>query len=205
VTRDAEEFRRIHDEYRPKVFRHLARMLGDGEAEDLTQAVMLRVSDGLAQFRGDASLSTWIYRIATNAAIDRRRSAGTGGSAGTAPEASVERGPEPGETSPAPVELRTPSTEAQALRREMSTCIRDYVERLPEKYRKLALLSELEGLRNAEIAAVLGVSVAAVKIGLHRARRRLRRDLQAGCSFSRDAGSALVCERKPPVRVERRS
>ena len=183
MSSDTEEFRRIHAEFRPKVFRHLARMVGEGEAEDLTQAVMLKVSDSLGDFRGNARLSTWIYRIATNAAIDRLRGS---------------RAPEPLDT---PLELQAPSTEAQAVRREMNTCIRDYVERLPENYRTLTVLSELEGLRNAEIAAVLGISVAAVKIRLHRARQRLRRELQAGCSFSRGPDGDLACEPEPPMRV----
>ena len=198
MTCNTQGFRRIHEEFRPKVFRHLARMVGDSEAEDLTQAVMLKVSDGLGRFRGDASLSTWIYRIATNAAIDRLRRLGAPAPSSAATETSpmFEQ-----ESVDAAAPLESPSTESQAVRREMNTCIREYVERLPEKYRTLTVLSEIEGLRNAEIAAALGISVDAVKIRLHRARKRLRRELQAGCSFHRDADSGLACERKPPIRT----
>jgi DNA-directed RNA polymerase specialized sigma24 family protein len=55
----------------------LARLVGKPEAEDLTQDVFVKVQRGLPRFRGDASLSTWIYRIATNAAVDRMRRTST--------------------------------------------------------------------------------------------------------------------------------
>ncbi|MBI4203532.1 MAG: hypothetical protein HY527_00780, partial [Betaproteobacteria bacterium] len=63
-------FQAIHDRFRSRVFGYLTRLVGEAEAEDLTQAVMLKVSEGLPYFRGDSSLSTWIFRIATNAAMD---------------------------------------------------------------------------------------------------------------------------------------
>jgi RNA polymerase sigma-70 factor (ECF subfamily) len=55
----------------------------------------------------------------------------------------------------------------------------------------------MEGFKNAEIAAILGLSLETVKIRLHRARARLRRDLQEGCSFYRDERTGLACDRKP--------
>jgi RNA polymerase sigma factor (sigma-70 family) len=67
-------FEEIHETYRPKIQRYLARMVGEYEAEDLTQEVFVKVHRALSSFRGDSSLSTWIYRIATNAALDKLRS-----------------------------------------------------------------------------------------------------------------------------------
>lgn len=187
MTSDTAEFRRIHEEFRPKVYRHLARMVGESEAEDLTQSVMLRVSGGLARFRGDASLSTWIYRIATNAVIDRLRG----------PDAPA---PVSGEAVAA-LEPPSPSSETRAVRREMNECIREFIERLPEKYRAALALAELQGHRNAEIAEALGISVAAVKIRLHRGRRLLRSALDAGCSFYRSEDNDLACDRRSPVGI----
>jgi RNA polymerase sigma-70 factor, ECF subfamily len=182
------EFQRIHDTFRPRVLRYLARLAGERDAEDLAQTVMLRVSSGLLGFRNDSSLSTWIYRIATNVAMDRLRS--------PVREQALEGGADPDE-SDVPLEARAPSVEAVAIRTEMSACIREFIDRLPERYRMVMVLSEMEGFRNAEIAAILGVSLDTVKIRLHRAREKLRNDLQDGCSFHRDESSGLACDRKP--------
>ena len=64
------DFHEIHREFRPRVLRYLARMVGEAEAEDLTQEVFAKVAHALRGFRGESSLSTWIYRIATNTALD---------------------------------------------------------------------------------------------------------------------------------------
>jgi RNA polymerase sigma-70 factor (ECF subfamily) len=181
------EFQRIHDSFRPRVLRYLTRLVGERDAEDLAQAVMLRVSSGLPQFRHDSSLSTWIYRIATNAAMDKLRS--------PVREQVLEDHPDPDE-SDVPLEARTPSVEAIAIRTEMSACIREFIDHLPESYKTVMVLSEMEGFKNAEIAAILGVSLDAVKIRLHRAREALRNDLQEGCSFDRDESTGLACDRK---------
>ena len=66
-------FQEIHDIYRPKILRYLSRLVGEHDAEDLTQEVFVKVSRALDTFRGEAQLSTWIYRIATNTALDRLR------------------------------------------------------------------------------------------------------------------------------------
>jgi len=68
------EFQIIHDTFRPKIYRYLSRMVGEHEAEDLTQEVFVKVNQGLGNFKGESKLTTWLYRIATNAAIDRLRS-----------------------------------------------------------------------------------------------------------------------------------
>ena len=67
------DFQKIHDEFRPKIQRYLMRLVGEYEAEDLTQDVFLKISRVLQTFKGESKLSTWIYRIATNLAIDEMR------------------------------------------------------------------------------------------------------------------------------------
>jgi len=128
-----------------------------------------RVSQALAGFRGEAALSTWIYRIATNVAFDRARSPGFQLQARTAePAALAGLG-------------AAPTIEQDIARREMSECVRDYVDQLPADYRTVVVLSELEELPDREIAEVLGISLEAAKIRLHRARARLRQMLEQGC------------------------
>jgi RNA polymerase sigma-70 factor (ECF subfamily) len=64
----------IYAAYQPKILRYMMRLVGEHEAEDLTQDIFVKVSQALRTFRGNSQLSTWIYRIANNAAIDKIRS-----------------------------------------------------------------------------------------------------------------------------------
>jgi RNA polymerase sigma-70 factor, ECF subfamily len=181
------EFQRIHDSFRPRVLRYLTRLVGERDAEDLTQTVMLKVSSGLPGFRHDSSISTWIYRIATNVATDKLRR--------PVREQALDGEPGP-EGSEDALDAGTPSVEESVIRTEMSACIREFIDQLPDSYKMVVVLSEVEGFKNAEIAAILGVSLDTVKIRLHRAREQLRADLKAGCSFYRDESAELACDRK---------
>jgi RNA polymerase sigma-70 factor (ECF subfamily) len=181
------EFQLIHDSFRPRVLRYLTRVVGQRDAEDLTQAVMLKVCNGLPSFRRESSLSTWIYRIATNAALDKLR--------GPARD-HVQEDESDGEEGVVPIDAQSPSAETTAIREEMNSCIREFVDRLPTDYKTVIVLSEVEGFKNAEIAAILHISLDAVKIRLHRAREKLRDDLQHGCSFDHTGDGELACDRK---------
>src|SRR5512134_2918138 len=68
------DFHQVYSEFHPRIQRYLTRLLGPTEADDAAQEVFAKVNQALAQFRGDSSLSTWIYRVATNTAYDRLRS-----------------------------------------------------------------------------------------------------------------------------------
>ena len=181
----ALDFQHVYDEFQPRIRRYLARLTGLGEADDLTQETFARVSQALAGFRGEAALSTWIYRIATNVVFDRARSPAFQLQTRTAePEALAALG-------------TVPAIEQDIARREMSECVRDYVDQLPADYRTVVVLSELEELSDREIAEVLGISLEAAKIRLHRARARLRQMLEQGCDLSRDERNELTCEPRP--------
>jgi RNA polymerase sigma-70 factor (ECF subfamily) len=81
--------------------------------------------------------------------------------------------------------------------KEMSSCVQEYIEDLSDPHRAAILLHDVQGLTNPEIAAMLGVSLATVKMRLHRARSKLRVALGEGCSFSEDERGVRVCEPKP--------
>ena len=182
------DFQSIHERFRPRVLRYLTRLVGDANAEDVTQSVMLKVNEGLSAFRGSSEISTWIYRIATNAALDKLR----GKTLQTVSDAELES-----EAGDVPPQAQVVSVETAAIREEMSACISEFVARLPGNYKSVMILSEFEGFTNEEIAGILGLSLDTVKVRLHRARDKLRKELQAGCNFSRDAGNELACDRKP--------
>ena len=175
----------VYGQFHAKIHRYLERMVGRDDAEDLTQEVFIRTSRALPQFRGDSTVSTWIFRIATNVAYDRLRSR----SSRSRCETSLESGP--------PVVDRAPSLDKRVVRGEMNECIDKYIEELPTGYRAAVVLSEHEGFTNQEIADALGVSLETVKIRLHRARARLRKELGDGCSLYRDDRNELACEPKP--------
>jgi RNA polymerase sigma-70 factor, ECF subfamily len=175
------EFQKIHDEFRPRIERYLRRLVGEYEAEDLTQDVFIKVSRALQTFRGESQLSTWIYRIATNAALDKLR------------EPSFKRIVQDGlpECSCSDEQMveekdiwtgeEILSPEQQLFRKERFECYCDCLETLPMSYRTIVALSELEDLAANEIAEVLGLSLEVVKIRLHRGRKRLLQELKSHC------------------------
>lgn len=186
-------FEAVHREFHPKVVHYLASIVGEDDAPDLAQVTMMRVSEHLAEFRGECALSTWIYRIATNIAIDRLRQ--------RMPERVALHSPDDDDPEEhVPPELRKPSAESVAQRREMSACVREFVDRLPANYRAVLVLSDIEGFANREIAEITGLSVETVKIRLHRARLKLHAALDGGCIIEHDQRDEITCDRRPPGR-----
>lgn len=184
-------FHQIYTEYYPKIVVFLRRLVGP-DAEDAAQETFVKISRSLDGFRGESGLSTWIYRIATNTATDYlRKAAGK-----TLPpheedlhlmeDASL-------------AEENSPRLDTLLIRKDMNECIRGLVNELPENYRTVLTLSDLEGFSNAEISDVLGLSLDTVKIRLHRARLALKKSLDRACTFYRDERNELSCDRKPAV------
>lgn len=184
------ELSSIFRQYRGPIQRYARSLVRDpAEAEEIAQETFLRAHRSLSSLEDPSRLSPWLYRIATNLAYDRfRRSA---------------RRPPPDSLSEAEVAAVEPAEPGPRLdrlmeQREMSSCVRQYIDDLPDSYRAVVLLHDLEGLTNPEIARLLGISLATAKIRLHRARVRLRQALGEGCSFSRDERDVFVCERRRP-------
>ena len=189
------DFHEIHREFRPRVLRYLARMVGEAEAEDLTQEVFAKVAHALTGFRGESSLSTWIYWIATNTALDTMKKTLFRQTVGGR-KLPLEEIVGAGEGDLACADGGNPSLDERVIRGEMNACIREVIETLPANYRTCIVLSDLEDLSDAEIAEVLGLSLQAAKIRLHRGRARLRERLEASCVFYRDERNEVACDRK---------
>jgi RNA polymerase sigma-70 factor (ECF subfamily) len=178
--------------HREALYRYIRSLVRDAaEAEDLTQETLLRAYKKLSTLDDEAKLVPWLYRIATNITYDRFRQASFRQRPRSL-DGGTEAGLESGERI-APVDA-APRLDKLMEQREMSACVQDYIEALPETYRAVILLHDLEGLTNPEIAEMLGLSLATVKIRLHRARKRLRAALDEGCSFSEDERGVKVCE-----------
>ena len=192
MTDPRPEFDAVHEAYRSRIVRYLARLVGEHEAEDLAQEVFVRVARGLPAFRGDSRLSTWIYRVARNVAVDRLRGGPPLWTTRPAPSGAAEGDDEARE------EAGTADSAEQALiRGEMSSCVRNLVDGLPENDRAVIVLGEMGELRDREVADVLGVTVGTAKIRLHRARARLKREMERRCDLYRDCNNTLACDEKP--------
>jgi RNA polymerase sigma-70 factor, ECF subfamily len=194
----APDFRTLYDEFAPRIRRYLTRLVGESEAEDLTQEVFARAHGAMRTRRGDSLVSTWLYRIATNAAIDRLRAASRREVAVTASAPLECAGEEEREIVSEGAALEAQEAERRVIRKEMRHCILDLVDRLPPVHREVILLGELRDFRDQEIADALGITLEAAKMRLHRARGELRKLLQASCDLYRDEENELACDRKPP-------
>lgn len=192
MTAHSREFQEIFTTLRPKIVRYLQRLVGEAEAEDLAQLVFVRVEKALPSFAGRSQLSTWVYRIATNCALDWLRSPWSRDTLYGDPVTDLPSG-SLNNTNILTAE-RAHTAEQQFLRKEMSECIRGVVDSLPPDYRTVIVLSELEGFGNEEIARILDVSPGAIKARLHRARARLRQELASQCSLYRDERNELACD-----------
>lgn len=176
---------------REAMYRYILGMVRDpAEAEDLTQETLLRAYGKLASLEDPARLVPWLYRIATNVTYDRFRQA----SYRHRPQQLSEDGEGPDREAVVDLADSGPRLDKLMQQREMSSCVQDYIAALPESYRAVILLHDVQGLTNPEIAEMLGLTLATVKIRLHRARNRLRAALGEGCSFSSDERGVKVCE-----------
>ena len=189
-------FQEIYDEFHARIHYYLSQLVGDDEADDLTQEVFIKVHKGMGSFKGQSSLSTWIYRIATNSGLDRLRSAwnrriNRGVFLSQEIDLSAIERAEQCDCSPRKAE----SAPEQIIKFEMNECIREIVDKLPPDYRTIIVLSELKALKNKEIADILGINLNNVKIRLYRARAALKKQFQEGCDFYHDE-DGLSCDRK---------
>jgi RNA polymerase sigma-70 factor (ECF subfamily) len=166
----------------PRLLAVTRRMLRDeDEAQDAVQEAFLSAWRALPSFAGDAKLSTWLHRIGVNAALMRLRSQRR-----RREESIDDRLPgfaEDGHHA-APVEPWTRTASCAAEQREIRDVVRACIERLPENYRSVLVLRDIEGLDTAEAARALGTSTEALKMRLHRARQALRAELAPYMSAS---------------------
>ena len=195
---EALSFSSVYDEFYNKIHHYLKRLVGEFEAEELTQIVFEKISRNLSSFKGDSKLSTWIYRVATNTALDRLKSQSFKYSfAGPLAPLPINLIEAEKNVSSASRTLRSP--DKKAIQNEMSECVREFVDRLPPDYQTIIVLKDFEGLTNKEIAEVLEISLDSAKIRLHRARKQLKESLATGCDFYIDERSVLACDRKQPT------
>jgi len=176
---DASALEALMERYASRVFR-VARGIArtDADAEEVVQDVFLALARKIGSFEGRAQLSTWIYRVATNAALLKRR--GKRVQLEVSLEEHLPSFKEDGHRDgPRDYVLaewsRTP--EAELLDGEARTVLARAIDQLPDTYRAVLILRDVEELSNEETARILGESVGSIKSRLHRARMALREQL----------------------------
>lgn len=145
------------------------------EAEDVVQETYVRAFTSLERFRGEAAFSTWLTSIALNEARARLRRARPTVDYTRMEKDEAGRG---GEVILFPMTAGTPSPEAEAAREQVKRLLEDAVEQLPEAFRLVFILRDVEGVDTQTTASLLSLRPETVKTRLHRARRLLRAELQ---------------------------
>lgn len=171
-TGDESAFEALVRRHEQRVFRLLLRMMGSREeAEDVAQETFLSLYRHGRRFRGEARFSTFVYRVAANAALNRRRTLGR----------SRNRVKKLAERHAAGDDLPSSPRDPEDATAggELSDHVRDALQRLSPALRMPVVLYDIDGLSYAEIAKVLGVAEGTVKSRIHRARQALRIELQA--------------------------
>jgi RNA polymerase sigma-70 factor, ECF subfamily len=161
----------LYHRYKRRVFGLVSRIAGPSEAEEVAQDVFVRIYRGLARFRGDSALSTWIYRLSVNAAITH-----------------VTRRPRMVDGEDSLAELAAPALPDRDPRLAMR--LEAALAALPPGYRAILVLHDVEGLSHEECAVILGCRVGTSKSQLHKARARVRELL----------GPQVAAERAPQKR-----
>ena len=153
---EARAMEMLYHQFKRRVFGMAHRIVGASDAEEVAQEVFVRVFRGLASFRGDSALSTWIYRLTVNASLSHLAKRGR----------RQEVGEEGLTEMPAP-----PVTERDSA---LASRIEAALGRLPAGYRAILVLHDVEGLSHEECAAILECRIGTCKSQLHKARARMR-------------------------------
>ena len=155
-------FELIYERYHRRTYSLCLRMTSSQtEAEDLTQEVFIQLFRKIGSFRGDSAFSTWLHRLTVNQVLMhfRRRSV---------------KNEKTSETGDMPEQAVTGSANPNRMQVVDRIALKNAIAELPNGYRKVFILHDVEGLEHEEVAGVLGISVGTSKSQLHKARLKLR-------------------------------
>lgn len=166
-----EAFGVLVERHQDRLYAALVRMLGSSEdAREAAQDAFVHAYQKLDTFQGTAAFSTWLFRIAVNAAFSRKRRT-------KRYRTSLDGGS--GETGYDPADARIDADPSQPLEQsETQKLVREALAALPDDYRTALVLKEMDGFRYEEIAEIVGVPIGTVRSRIHRARNELRDKLR---------------------------
>ncbi|WP_100406036.1 RNA polymerase sigma factor SigW [Bacillus solitudinis] len=170
---DEEAFAELVELYKDKVYQVAYRMVGNPqEAQDVAQEAFLRAYTNIERFDLERKFSTWLFRIATNVAIDRLRKKKADFSLQDAVNGAE------GLTYESQIAAEQELPEDQVVTLEMQEWIQDEINKLPIKYRTAIILKYIEDLSLKEISSILDMPVSTVKTRIHRGREALRKRMR---------------------------
>ncbi|GBC94114.1 ECF RNA polymerase sigma factor SigW [bacterium HR15] len=174
-AQDDTAFDQIVRLYADRIYNYVRRMVGNPQdAEDITQEVFIRAYQGLSQFDGRASFSTWLFRIATNLCIDHKRRQSR--RVQTVPYHHDDTDEEEGDWEFP--DTSQPSALEQLLTKELHEVVERAIEALSPKLKTVLLLYDVEGLSYEQIADALGIPMGTVKSRLFAAREQIRKQVE---------------------------
>jgi RNA polymerase sigma-70 factor (ECF subfamily) len=156
---DSSAFERLYRTHVSRIHSLTRRMLGNHEADEVTQDIFVRTWQKLGQFRGDSQFSTWLHRLAVNVVIERRRSF------------AIQRGRMTDDPSALDAITVPPA------RADLTVDFEWAIGQLPPGAREIFVLHDVEGYKHREIAAMLEIASGTSKRQLHRARMLMRQHL----------------------------
>ena len=156
---DASAFERLYRTHVNRIHSLTRRMLGNHEADEVTQDIFVRTWQKLGQFRGESAFSTWLHRLAVNVVIEKRRSF------------AIQR--ERMSDDPSALDFVT----VAPARADLTVDFEAAIEQLPPGAREIFVLHDVEGYKHREIAVMLEITSGTSKRQLHRARMLMRRYL----------------------------
>jgi RNA polymerase sigma-70 factor (ECF subfamily) len=177
---DITAFNEIVSRYKGKIYNYLYRMTGNAEdAEDLTQEVFVRMYTNIGSFRAEASLSTWLFRIAGNLSVDAFRRGKKERGLSHSLDAPVAGGDgDDGQSATRDVPDWSQEPETLLGRKELGAHIQAALQKLPPKLRSAVVLHDVEGLAYEEIAQTERIPLGTVKSRIFNARVALREHLR---------------------------
>ena len=163
---DMAAFEEIYQRHHRRVYSICLRMLQNAyEAEDLTQDVFIQLYRKIGSFRGDSAFTTWLHRMTVNQVLMHFRKRNV----------KYEKTTEEGET---PDQIVTGTADPERMRVVDKIALENAIGQLPDGYKNVFLLHDVEGYEHEEVARILGCSVGTSKSQLHKARLKLRKLLK---------------------------
>ncbi len=163
---DMVAFEEVYNRHHRRVYAICLRMLKNtNEAEDLTQDVFIQLHRKIGSFRGDSAFTTWLHRLTVNQVLMHFRKR----------TVKFEKTTEEGET---PEQIVRGSEKPSKMPVVDKIALQNAIKQLPDGYRKVFVLHDIEGFEHEEVARILGCSVGTSKSQLHKARLKLRKLLK---------------------------
>ena len=175
------EFLELYDQFYQRVRKFiLASVKNESVADDLIQETFIKIQENLGSLRDPAKISSWIFRIAYHLCQDHFRT--------------LKKSSSHEEIHDGLVNLQETPVQKKLEQGEMSRCVQDQLNLLPESQRSVIIFADVMDFSHQEIADILGLSVENVKVRLHRARKKFKAILEEKCTFEVDERNVLVCD-----------